>query len=198
MNDHAERTSPRGGRAWLQLGLRLTLHAAVNPRLAIDLLRTVWAFRARDWYRRPPFIPWPPREYLRWRMHTAYGDDEAIPPLVVPVSLEQAVRIDGLTEGPVVIKLISQGGGIYLYDVKIESGATVVVNPRTRGNRMPLSKKDGLKVSNRAGIEMFTLAGQKVIFPGAQSIPHALCSKGTYVIRIPGSKKEVTSINVSR
>ena len=103
-----------------------------------------------------------------------------------------------LTEGPVVIKLISQGGGIYLYDVKIESGATVVVNPRTRGNRMPLSKKDGLKVSNRAGIEMFTLAGQKVIFPGAQSIPHALCSKGTYVIRIPGSKKEVTSINVSR
>jgi len=81
VNDHAERTSPRGGRAWLQLGLRLTLRAAVNPRLAIDLLRTVWAFRARDWYRRPPFIPWPPREYLRWRMHTAYGDDEAIPPL---------------------------------------------------------------------------------------------------------------------
>lgn len=43
-------------------------------------MRTVWAFRARGWYRRPPFLPLPSEEYIRWRMYTAYGDEDAIPP----------------------------------------------------------------------------------------------------------------------
>ena len=30
---------------------------------------------ARDWYRRPPFLPLPPSNYLRWRLHTAYGSE---------------------------------------------------------------------------------------------------------------------------
>ena len=44
-----------------------------------DLLRTAWAFRARRWYQRPPFLPIPPRSYMRWRMYTAYGDENAVP-----------------------------------------------------------------------------------------------------------------------
>ncbi len=64
---------------WAALTLRLTLRAAVSPRLALDLLRVLWAFRARHWYRRPPFLPLPPAEYVRWRMYTAYGDEEAVP-----------------------------------------------------------------------------------------------------------------------
>jgi hypothetical protein len=67
-------------RRWLELIVRLTLRAVVNPRLALDLLRLAWAFRADQWYARPPFLPLPPREYLRWRMYTAYGDEQAIPP----------------------------------------------------------------------------------------------------------------------
>ena len=67
--------------SWPQLALSLTLRAFVNPRLAVDLLRLAWAFRAREWYRRAPFLPLPPREYMRWRMHTAYGDEEAVPPV---------------------------------------------------------------------------------------------------------------------
>lgn len=81
MNDHDDNSRSRQSHGWLQLALRLTLRAAVNPRLALDLLRTVWAFRARGWYRHPPYLPWPPHEYLRWRMYTAYGDEDAIPPL---------------------------------------------------------------------------------------------------------------------
>jgi hypothetical protein len=42
--------------------------------LAPLLLRAAWRFRARGWWRRPPFLPLPPREYLDWRLHTAYGD----------------------------------------------------------------------------------------------------------------------------
>jgi hypothetical protein len=65
--------------SWLALTLRLAVRAAMNPRLALDLLRTAWAFRARRWYRQPPFLPLPPRSYMRWRMYTAYGDEHAVP-----------------------------------------------------------------------------------------------------------------------
>ncbi len=67
--------------SWTGLTVALIVRAVVNPRVAIDLIRLVWAFRARGWYRQPPFLPIPPSEYVRWRMHTAYGDEDAIPPV---------------------------------------------------------------------------------------------------------------------
>jgi hypothetical protein len=67
--------------SWTSLYARLAARAAVNPRLAVDLVRLTWSFRARDWWRRAPFLPLPPREYMRWRMFTAYGDEDAVPPL---------------------------------------------------------------------------------------------------------------------
>jgi hypothetical protein len=67
--------------SWSALTLRLAARAAVNPRLAVDLLRTAWAFRRRCWWRTAPWLPLPDRDYLRWRMYTAYGDENAVPPL---------------------------------------------------------------------------------------------------------------------
>lgn len=64
---------------WLRLFLALAPRAAVRPGLAVDLLRVAWRFRARDWWRQAPFLPLPPAEYVRWRMYTAYGDEEAVP-----------------------------------------------------------------------------------------------------------------------
>ena len=66
---------------WLSLTLRLAARALVNPRLGADLLRTAWAFRRRNWWRSFPFVPLPDRAYLRWRMYTAYGDENAVPPV---------------------------------------------------------------------------------------------------------------------
>jgi len=66
---------------WPALAARLAARGLVNPRLALDLVRLAWSFRARAWYRRPPFLPLPPRDYLAWRMFTAYGDEHAVPPL---------------------------------------------------------------------------------------------------------------------
>lgn len=59
----------------------LTLRAAVNPRLALDLLRTGWAFRRLRWWTKAPFLPIPDGPYLRWRMYTAYADEAAVPPV---------------------------------------------------------------------------------------------------------------------
>lgn len=53
--------------------------AATHPRLLLLLARVGWRFRARSWYRRSPFLPVPPAEYVDWRMHTAYGDEGAEP-----------------------------------------------------------------------------------------------------------------------
>ena len=67
-------------RTWTSLALHLAARAAIRPRLAVDLVRTAWAFRGRGWHRRPPFLPLPDADYLRWRMYTAYADEDAVPP----------------------------------------------------------------------------------------------------------------------
>ena len=66
---------------WLTLALRLVARSIVDPVLGIALLRTAWRFRSRGWYTRFPFLPLPDQTYVRWRMHTAYGDHDAVPPL---------------------------------------------------------------------------------------------------------------------
>ncbi len=65
---------------WAWLAIRLAARAALRPRLAVDLVRTAWAFRRRGWYARAPFLPLPDPTYLRWRMYTAYADEDAVPP----------------------------------------------------------------------------------------------------------------------
>ena len=59
----------------------LSWRALLNPRLAVDLVKTGWAFRRRRWWSMAPFLPVPDPEYLRWRMYTAYGDERAVPPV---------------------------------------------------------------------------------------------------------------------
>ncbi len=77
----APAASAPGSPSWRRLMLALAGRAVINPRLALDLLRTAWAFRRREWWRTPPFLPVPDRTYLRWRMYTAYGDEGAVPPI---------------------------------------------------------------------------------------------------------------------
>ena len=64
---------------WVHLGFRLFVRSVRRPALAVNLLRVSWRFRSRKWYRRFPFLPLPDSEYLKWRLHTAYGDDGATP-----------------------------------------------------------------------------------------------------------------------
>lgn len=73
----AQRTTTR---TWRALALALVGRAIINPRVARDLVALAWSMRRRGWYREPPFLPLPPPEYVRWRMHTAYGDERAVPP----------------------------------------------------------------------------------------------------------------------
>ena len=64
----------------LSLVFRLLPRALVSPSLAIALLTVAWRFRRNRWYARFPFLPIPARDYVRWRMYTAYGDADTIPP----------------------------------------------------------------------------------------------------------------------
>ena len=65
---------------WPRLLLALSARSIANPAVGVALLKVAWRFRRRRWYTRFPFLPVPPGEYVRWRMHTAYGRDDAVPP----------------------------------------------------------------------------------------------------------------------
>jgi hypothetical protein len=65
---------------WSRLTFSLIGRSLRNPAVGISLVRVGWRFRRRDWYKRIPFLPLPDGEYVRWRMHTAYGRDDAVPP----------------------------------------------------------------------------------------------------------------------
>ena len=66
--------------SWTRLMASLAWRGVRNPAIAGALVRVAWRFRRRHWYRRFPFLPLPAPEYVRWRMHTAYGRDDAVPP----------------------------------------------------------------------------------------------------------------------
>ena len=68
-------------RSWVGLSVALLARGIVNPRTAAALLGVAWRFRRRGWMTRFPFLPLPDREYVRWRMLTAYGDENAVPPV---------------------------------------------------------------------------------------------------------------------
>ena len=68
-------------RSWIALTGSLAWRGLLNPRLGVDLARTAWAFRRRRWWAQAPFLPLPDRPYLRWRMYTAYADENAVPPV---------------------------------------------------------------------------------------------------------------------
>lgn len=66
--------------SWLSLTLRLAVRSVRRPSTGTALLRVAWRFRRRGWWHLPPFLPLPARDYLRWRMQTAYGDPDVVPP----------------------------------------------------------------------------------------------------------------------
>ena len=68
-------------RTWAGLTFGLAGRALITPRLAFDLIRLGWAFPRRSGWRVAPFLPVPDPAYLRWRMYTAYGSEDAVPPI---------------------------------------------------------------------------------------------------------------------
>jgi hypothetical protein len=59
--------------------LRVSVLCMKQPGLIGPALAAAWRFRAAGWYRRPPFLPLPPADYMAWRLETAFGDRSAVP-----------------------------------------------------------------------------------------------------------------------
>ena len=54
--------------------------ALLRPWMVPTLIRAAWAFRARHWYRRPPFLPIPPSDYWLGVWNARNGAPDATPP----------------------------------------------------------------------------------------------------------------------
>jgi hypothetical protein len=50
-----------------------------RPRLWPTAVRQAGRLARPGWWRRPPFLPVPDRDYLRFRLETQYGDAEPDP-----------------------------------------------------------------------------------------------------------------------
>ncbi|MXW17838.1 MAG: hypothetical protein F4139_15665 [Gemmatimonadetes bacterium] len=87
------------------------LVALRRPRLWPALLSGAWAFRSKDWYRKAPFLPLPSKAYMRWRLETAYGEPDAVPPAdeiarFVTWSAEMRRRMRPDRRVPLAVKLL--------------------------------------------------------------------------------------------
>ena len=50
-----------------------------RPDLWPVALRQIFVLARRGWWRRPPFLPLPGRDYIEFRLQTAYGDGRRAP-----------------------------------------------------------------------------------------------------------------------
>ena len=66
--------------SWPSLIATLIGRSIANPRTGLALIRVGWRFRRRGWLAKAPFLPLPDRTYMKWRMYTAYGDENFVPP----------------------------------------------------------------------------------------------------------------------
>jgi hypothetical protein len=60
--------------------LRAFVAVLMRPRLWWVALRQMMRIARPQWWRRAPFLPLPPADYLRFRLETAYGTDAAPAP----------------------------------------------------------------------------------------------------------------------
>jgi len=61
--------------------LRALLVVLPHPALWVTGLRQLRRLAPTGWWRRPPFLPLPAPDYLRFRMETAYGGAGDQPPV---------------------------------------------------------------------------------------------------------------------
>lgn len=52
---------------------------AARPTLWLTAVRQLSRMAPDGWWRRPPFLPIPPADYLGFRLQTQYGDADAQP-----------------------------------------------------------------------------------------------------------------------
>ncbi len=79
----------------------MKISSLVRAAAAVAVRRTLWLTAVRQlsrmapdgWWRRPPFLPIPPADYLGFRLQTQYGDADAQPLGADVVNYLQWVRM---------------------------------------------------------------------------------------------------------
>jgi hypothetical protein len=61
------------------VNLRTVAAVVRRPDLWVTAVRQALRTAVPGWWRRPPFLPLPGGDYLRFRLQTQYGDDDADP-----------------------------------------------------------------------------------------------------------------------
>ena len=63
----------------MKLLVAVVAAVAPRPRLWLTAIRVAGRTARTGWWRKPPFLPLPGADYVRFRMLTNSGDPEAVP-----------------------------------------------------------------------------------------------------------------------
>jgi len=63
----------------MRLALAVVKAVGPRPRLWLTTVRVAGRTARAEWWRKPPFVPLPTADYVRFRMLTNYGDPAAVP-----------------------------------------------------------------------------------------------------------------------
>jgi hypothetical protein len=85
---------PAKGRA--RFWVRATAMVVARPGLWPTAMRQAGRLAPQGWWRRPPFVPVPRRDYLDYRFETQYGAGGAPEPADVVAYLEWCRALDDL------------------------------------------------------------------------------------------------------
>ncbi len=97
------------------------------------------------------------------------------------------------TAGPVVFSLSAVGGGVYLYDIMIESGNVAGINTVSPAKSIQTIQKVGniIKNGKNANIDIFTTAGAKILTSNKSAIDLTVLMHGVYMARIAGANEQI-------
>jgi hypothetical protein len=97
------------------------------------------------------------------------------------------------TAGPVVFTLSSVGGGVYIYDITIESGAASVLNTVSPAKSIQTIQKVGniIKNGKNARVDVYTTAGVKILTSTKSVIDVTGLTHGIYMLRMAGMNEQI-------
>ena len=60
--------------------IKIIVAIIIRPRIWKSALVQIWRLAPNQWYRYYPYLPIPAKEWIDFRLQTAYGTTEIVPP----------------------------------------------------------------------------------------------------------------------
>ena len=122
--------------------------------------------------------------------------DASISELLVNAAQATVKKVYNYTGTDSVVFTLAAVGGIYIYDINIQSGAALGVNTVNVAKSIQTIQKVGNIIVNRknARIDIFTTAGEKILTSNKSVVDVSGLTHGVYMARIAGTNGQIKKV----